>query len=123
MAQTCPSWFRLRLLAATALLSLACAPDGAPRSLRTVPTSTAEQLVGLETRDGTFALGALAKTPINQPGKAFEAELFFASGRFDRPTSEDVSRTISLDNDDVPASLTACGPGLYCFAGHTGFVD
>jgi hypothetical protein len=107
--------------AGRAILLASVGSGGEPGTARTIPTDTAETIVGLSVREGAFAVGAHKKTPIDQPDKHFDSDLFFASGRLDRPASELVLRSHSLDNDDVPSAMVACQGG-YCFAGQTGAV-
>jgi hypothetical protein len=99
-------------------------PTGELISERTIPTPRVDELTGLVVRGGAYALGAQAVTAVEgREDKATEADLFFTSGRWDRPAEELVQRTFSLDSDDAPSAFFACGTGRYCFAGHTGFVD
>lgn len=96
---------------------------GEPGVARTVAAGDTHELVDVDVRSGAFALGARVRSPLlNNPDKGFDADLFFASGRLDRPASEDVSRVLTLENDDEPEAFVACGESLYCFAGHTGHV-
>ena len=96
-------------------------PTGERAGVRTVPTEHARVLTGLVADGESFAIGARAATPVEQPGKSLAEDVFFASGRWDGAADAPVVRTLSLDQDDAPLALLPCGAGLYCLAGHTSF--
>lgn len=96
---------------------------GALLAERTIPTPQVDELTGLVVRGGAYALGARALTPVDQEDKPTEADLYFASGRWDGPADALVQRTLSLDKDDSAGSFIACGEGRFCFAGHTGYLE
>lgn len=98
-------------------------PTGALLGARTVPTGTADEIVGLAVDGEAFAIGARSSTPSEQADKRTDTNLFFASGRFDGPPSDFVTRDFSLDRDEAPAALVRCGVARYCLAGHTGYVE
>ncbi|MFP2912849.1 hypothetical protein ACLESD_49160 [Pyxidicoccus sp. 3LFB2] len=105
------------------ILLSAFEPTGTPVGARTVPTDTADEIAGLVAGHGAFALTARASLPTIEADKPTDTDLFFASGRWDRPAEESVTRTFSLDQDEAPSALVACGEGRYCLAGHTSYVD
>ncbi|WP_426752396.1 hypothetical protein [Myxococcus sp. Y35] len=97
---------------------------GTRQSARTLPAAHVEEITGLAVEGAAFAVGAKALSPLTgTEGKSTDQDLFFASGRWDRPAEEVVLRAFSLENDDHPSAFVACGAGRYCFAGHTGYVD
>jgi hypothetical protein len=98
------------------------APTGEALGARTVPTETADVITGLVAEGDTFALGARASTPTGNKDDLIDNDLFFASGRWDRPAQEFVTRGIALDRDEEPSAFVACGAGRYCFGGHTGYL-
>jgi len=97
-------------------------PTGEALGARTVPAQTVDVITGLVAQGDTFALGARTSTPTQQKDDPFDNDLFFASGRWDRPAEELVARTIALDRDEEPSALVACGAARYCFVGHTGYL-
>ncbi|QSQ25815.1 hypothetical protein JY651_13170 [Pyxidicoccus parkwayensis] len=96
---------------------------GTWRGARLVPTESADEVVGLVARGGAFAVGASASAPVERADKGSDFNLFFASGRLDRPAEEYVTRDFSLDQDEAPTALVPCGTERYCLAGHTGYVQ
>ncbi|WP_163988395.1 hypothetical protein [Pyxidicoccus caerfyrddinensis] len=98
-------------------------PTGAWLGARTVPTETADELASLVVGGGAYAIGGRTSRPVQQEDKSRETNLFFASGRFDRPVEEAVTRDFSLDQDETSAALVPCGEAHYCLAGHTGYLD
>jgi hypothetical protein len=98
-------------------------PTGAWLGARTVPTETADEIASLVVGGGAYALGGSTSKPVEQDDKSRETNLFFASGRFDRPAEEAVTRDFSLDRDETAAALVPCGAAHYCLTGHTGYVD
>lgn len=106
-----------------ALLVTRFAPTGERLAARTVAAEHVEEVVGLVASGESFTLGARAGTPVEQPDKRTEADVFFAAGWWDAPADTLVTRTHTLDQDDAPVALLPCGSGRYCFAGHTSFRD
>ncbi|MBZ4419884.1 hypothetical protein [Myxococcus sp. RHSTA-1-4] len=97
-------------------------PTGERSAVRTVPTEHADELVGLAVSGESYVLGARAATPVEQPDKRTEADVFFVAGRWDAPADALITRAHTLDQDDAPVAMLPCGAGRYCFAGHTSYL-
>ncbi|MFY1824884.1 hypothetical protein ACN47A_03145 [Myxococcus fulvus] len=102
-----------------AFLLSSFSPSGALVSARAVSAPTPQEIVGLVTRDGAFALGASERALVG--GRASAPNLYLASGRLEGPPGDDLVRTLDVERDDEPSSFVACGQERYCFAGRNNF--